>query len=87
MRQLRTAGAGHLRDHLPLSSPASRWVFEPACSMDMLTAVEMRVLFKTSIIGTLILMFTYGIFIPNKWSVRPWSSCPWRWHRWSLPCS
>ncbi len=27
----------------------------------------MRVLFKTSIIGTLILIFTYGIFIPNNW--------------------
>ena len=34
---------------------------------DLLTAAELRVLFKNSIIGTLILMFTYGIFIPNNW--------------------
>ncbi len=34
---------------------------------ELLTASELRVLFKTSIIGTLILMFTYGIFIPNNW--------------------
>ncbi len=27
----------------------------------------MRVLFKTSIIGTLLVIFTYGIFIPNNW--------------------
>ncbi|HMF35480.1 MAG TPA: serine/threonine-protein kinase, partial [Isosphaeraceae bacterium] len=34
---------------------------------DLLTAAELRVLFKNSIIGTLILMLTYGIFIPNNW--------------------
>ena len=34
---------------------------------DLLTSADVRVLFKTSIIGTLILIFTYGIFIPNKW--------------------
>jgi serine/threonine-protein kinase len=32
---------------------------------DQLTAGELRVLFKSSIIGTLIVIFTYGIFIPN----------------------
>ncbi|MGA2703028.1 MAG: serine/threonine-protein kinase [Isosphaeraceae bacterium] len=34
---------------------------------DLLTGAELRVLFKNSIIGTLILMLTYGIFIPNNW--------------------
>ena len=34
---------------------------------DLLTGADVRVLFKTSIIGTLILIFTYGIFIPNNW--------------------
>ncbi len=34
---------------------------------DLLTGAELRALFKNSIIGTLILMFTYGIFIPNNW--------------------
>jgi eukaryotic-like serine/threonine-protein kinase len=35
--------------------------------LDLLDAVGLRILFKNSIIGTLILMFTYGIFIPNDW--------------------
>ncbi len=34
---------------------------------DMLTSADVRVLFKISIIGMLILIFTYGIFIPNTW--------------------
>ncbi len=34
---------------------------------DLLTGADVRVIFKLSIIGTLILMFTYGIFIPNHW--------------------
>jgi serine/threonine-protein kinase len=34
---------------------------------DRLNAYELRVLFKNSIVGTLILVFTYGIFIPNTW--------------------
>jgi len=34
---------------------------------DLLTGADVRVIFKVSIIGTLILMFTYGIFIPNNW--------------------
>src|SRR5271166_6868489 len=33
----------------------------------LLTSADVRVLFKTSIIGPLILMFTYGIFVPNNW--------------------
>ena len=35
--------------------------------LDLLDVVGLRILFKNSIIGTLILMFTYGIFIPNNW--------------------
>ena len=34
---------------------------------ELLTSADVRVLFKTSIIGTLILIFTYAIFIPNNW--------------------
>ncbi|MGO9598221.1 MAG: serine/threonine-protein kinase [Isosphaeraceae bacterium] len=34
-------------------------------SHDQLTPGELRVLFKASIISTLIIIFTYGIFIPN----------------------
>jgi eukaryotic-like serine/threonine-protein kinase len=34
---------------------------------DLLNSADVRVLFKTSIIGTLLLIFTYGIFIPNNW--------------------
>src|SRR5208283_6093853 len=36
-------------------------------NQDQLTAADLRVLFKTSIIGTLLVIFTYGIFIPNNW--------------------
>ena len=36
-------------------------------NQDLLTAADLRVLFKTSIIGTLLVIFTYGIFIPNHW--------------------
>ncbi len=36
-------------------------------NQDQLTAADLRVLFKTSIIGTLLVIFTYGIFIPNTW--------------------
>ena len=55
---------------------------------DLLTAAELRVLFKNSIIGTLVLIFTYGIFIPNNWrraTLR--DRAAWRWHRWSPRCS
>jgi serine/threonine-protein kinase len=34
---------------------------------DLLSSADVRVLFKTSIIGTLLVIFTYGIFIPNNW--------------------
>jgi eukaryotic-like serine/threonine-protein kinase len=36
-------------------------------SKAQLDVTELRVLFKKSIIGTLILVFTYGIFVPNDW--------------------
>lgn len=39
---------------------------------ELLTSADVRVLFKTSIIGTLILIFTYGIFIPNNWRRAAW---------------
>lgn len=35
--------------------------------LELLDAVGLRILFKNSIIGTLFLMLTYGIFIPNNW--------------------
>jgi serine/threonine-protein kinase len=35
--------------------------------MDMLTVMSTRIHFKNSVIGTLLLIFTYGIFIPNDW--------------------
>jgi serine/threonine-protein kinase len=34
---------------------------------DQLTSQGLRILFKNSIICTLILIFTYGIFVPNTW--------------------
>jgi serine/threonine-protein kinase len=34
---------------------------------EQLTPQGLRILFKNSVIGTLILIFTYGIFIPNTW--------------------
>ena len=33
---------------------------------------ELRILFKNSIIGTLLLILTYGIFIPNDWRRAAW---------------
>jgi serine/threonine-protein kinase len=33
---------------------------------------ELRLLFKNSIIGTLLLILTYGIFVPNRWQRAVW---------------
>ena len=41
--------------------------FHARINQDQLTSADLRVLFKVSIIGTLVVVFTYGIFIPNNW--------------------
>ncbi len=57
--------------------------FQVRLSQARLDVNELRVLFKRSIIGTLILVFTYGIFIPNHWKraacvIVPMTLAPWR---------
>ena len=67
MRQLRTLELATFGIIIAAFIASQSMGLRARVQMDILTAVEMRILFKNSIIGTLILMFTYGIFIPNEW--------------------